>query len=214
MEGRVCCGRVCLPWEASPPLVLRDRALLQLPRDGAQHLAGVVGEVQVPDLRRGHRHDGERLLVLLHGRGADLQHRAVSAAASGTRPPEGRHHTPRLRDTGPLTERGLPCRRNQLDRQHPRPLHCYPWSLVLRGREGREGGPLADSFMCCREHGRPDPTRVTSSRARRSLLAPSHMSQGWARHPAPNSPTPRNVHKSRGKMQERPPKMVHMASQF
>lgn len=58
---------------SAPPFILRDGALLQLPRDGAQHLAGVVGEVQVTDLGRGDRDDGKRLLILFHRRGADLK---------------------------------------------------------------------------------------------------------------------------------------------
>lgn len=61
----------------SPPFVLGDGAFLQLPGDGAQHLAGVVGKVQVPNLGRRNRDDGERLLVLLHGGGADLKRKVA-----------------------------------------------------------------------------------------------------------------------------------------
>lgn len=57
----------------SPSLVLSDGALFQLPSDGAQHLAGIIGKVQVPDLSRRNGNYGECFLVLLQGRGTNLK---------------------------------------------------------------------------------------------------------------------------------------------
>ena len=59
--------------EPSPSFILGDGALLQLARYGAQHLAGVIGKVQVPNLSRRDWHYGKGFLVLLHGRGANLK---------------------------------------------------------------------------------------------------------------------------------------------
>ena len=55
-----------------PPLILSDVAVLKLPHCRLQDLAGVVGKVQVSDLRQGNGHDGESLFVLFSGAGADL----------------------------------------------------------------------------------------------------------------------------------------------
>lgn len=55
-----------------PPLVLSDVAVLKLPHSGLQDLAGIVGKVQVSDLRQGNRHDGKSLFVLFSGTGANL----------------------------------------------------------------------------------------------------------------------------------------------
>ena len=55
-----------------PPLVLSDVAVLELPHSGLQNLAGIVGKVQVSDLRQRNRHDGKRLFVLFGGAGANL----------------------------------------------------------------------------------------------------------------------------------------------
>lgn len=57
---------------SAPPLVLSDVAVLKLPHGRLQDLAGVVGKVQVSDLRQGNGHDGESLFVLFSGTGADL----------------------------------------------------------------------------------------------------------------------------------------------
>lgn len=57
---------------SAPPLVLSDVAVLKLPHSRLQDLAGVVGKVQVSDLRQGNGHDGESLFVLFSGTGADL----------------------------------------------------------------------------------------------------------------------------------------------
>lgn len=55
-----------------PPLILSDVAVLELLHCALQHLVGIIGEVQVPDLRQGNGHDGERLLVLFRRTGTDL----------------------------------------------------------------------------------------------------------------------------------------------
>lgn len=55
-----------------PPLVLSDVAILQLPHGGLQHLAGIVGKVQVSDLGQRNRYDGKSLFVLFRRTGANL----------------------------------------------------------------------------------------------------------------------------------------------
>ncbi len=55
-----------------PPLILSDVAVLKLPYSGLQDLAGVVGKVQVSDLRQGNRYNSKSLFVLFSGAGADL----------------------------------------------------------------------------------------------------------------------------------------------
>lgn len=55
-----------------PPLVLSDGAVLKLLHSGLQNLAGIVGKVQVSDLRQGHRHNSKGFLVLFGGTCADL----------------------------------------------------------------------------------------------------------------------------------------------
>lgn len=55
-----------------PPLVLGDVAVLQLPHRRLEDLVGVVGKVQVSDLRQRDGDDGKGLLVLFGGAGADL----------------------------------------------------------------------------------------------------------------------------------------------
>lgn len=66
-ECRVAWRRVSVP-----SLVLNDVGRLELPHGGLQHLTGIVGKVQVSDLRQRHRHDGERFFVLFSGTGANL----------------------------------------------------------------------------------------------------------------------------------------------
>lgn len=56
----------------SPPLVLSDGAILKLLHSGLQNLAGIVGKVQVSDLRQGHRHDSKGFLVLFRRTCANL----------------------------------------------------------------------------------------------------------------------------------------------
>lgn len=55
-----------------PPLVLSDGAILKLPHSGLQNLAGIIGKVQVSDLRQGHRHNSKGFLVLFRGTCANL----------------------------------------------------------------------------------------------------------------------------------------------
>lgn len=63
--------------EPSPSFILGDGALLQLPSYGAQHLAGIVGKVQVPNLSRRDWNYGKCFFVLLHGRGSNLKSKMV-----------------------------------------------------------------------------------------------------------------------------------------
>lgn len=55
-----------------PPLILSDVAVLKLSHGGLQDLAGIVGKVQVPDLRQGNRYNGKSLFVLFSGTGSNL----------------------------------------------------------------------------------------------------------------------------------------------
>lgn len=55
-----------------PPLILSNVGELKLFHGGLQNLAGIVGEVQVPDLRERNRYDGKSLFVLFSGTGANL----------------------------------------------------------------------------------------------------------------------------------------------
>lgn len=55
-----------------PPLILSDVPKLKLSHSGLQDLAGIVGKVQVSDLRQGNRYDGKSLFVLFSGTGANL----------------------------------------------------------------------------------------------------------------------------------------------
>lgn len=48
-------------------VILADKALAELVNHSAQHSAGVIGEVQIPDLHHGDRDDGESFLVLFSG---------------------------------------------------------------------------------------------------------------------------------------------------
>lgn len=68
----------------SPSFILGDGALLQLPGYGAQHLAGIVGKIQVPDLSGGDWNYGKRFLILFHGGGADLKSKTVFTQLSRT----------------------------------------------------------------------------------------------------------------------------------
>lgn len=62
-------GHACV---SVPPLILSDIAVLKLPHGGLQDLAGIVGKVQVSDLRQGNGYDGKSLFVLFSGTGANL----------------------------------------------------------------------------------------------------------------------------------------------
>jgi len=62
-----------LHFGAVPAVVLADEAPVQLVHHGAQHGAGVVGEVQISDLHHRNRDDGERLLVFFGWAGSQLQ---------------------------------------------------------------------------------------------------------------------------------------------
>lgn len=55
-----------------PALILGDVAILKLSHSGFQDFAGIIGKVQVPDLRQWNRDDGKSLFVLLSGTGANL----------------------------------------------------------------------------------------------------------------------------------------------
>lgn len=57
---------------AVPPFILSDVAVLKLPHSGLQDLAGIIGKVQVSDLRQGNRDNGKSLFVLFSGTGANL----------------------------------------------------------------------------------------------------------------------------------------------
>lgn len=50
---------------AVPPLVLSNVAILQLLHGRLQDLVGIVGKVQVSDLKQGYRDNSKCLLVLL-----------------------------------------------------------------------------------------------------------------------------------------------------
>lgn len=63
--------------ESSPSFILGDGALLQLPCYGAQHLAGIIGKVQVPNLSRRNWNYGKCFLVLLHRGSANLKGKMV-----------------------------------------------------------------------------------------------------------------------------------------
>jgi len=71
MHTTLC--HVCGHAQASvPPLILSDVAVLKLPHSGLQDLAGIIGKVQVSDLRQGNRYDGESFFVLFSGTSANL----------------------------------------------------------------------------------------------------------------------------------------------
>lgn len=55
-----------------PPLILSDGAALKLLHSALQDLAGIVGKVQVPDLRQRNRYNGKSLFVLFRGTGTNL----------------------------------------------------------------------------------------------------------------------------------------------
>lgn len=56
-----------------PAVVLADEALAELVHHGAQHGAGVIGEVQISDLHHRDRDNSERLFILLGGTRSQLK---------------------------------------------------------------------------------------------------------------------------------------------
>lgn len=83
----------------SPSFILGDGALLQLPGYGAQHLAGIVGKIQVPNLSRGNWNYGKRFLILFHGGGANLKSKMVFMQLSLGLREQHINQTLNLRDT-------------------------------------------------------------------------------------------------------------------
>lgn len=55
-----------------PPVVLAEKTLVHLLHHIGQHRAGIIGKVQVPDLRHRHRDDGKSFFVFFGGACAQL----------------------------------------------------------------------------------------------------------------------------------------------
>lgn len=72
-----------------PPVILAEKTFVHLLHHIGQHRAGIVGKVQVPDLRHGHGDDGERFFVFFGGTRAQLgrNREAVSQRQGSTKCP-------------------------------------------------------------------------------------------------------------------------------
>lgn len=60
-----------------PPLILSNVDMLKLLHSGLQDLTGIIGKVQVSDLRQGNRYNGKSLFVLLSVTGANLMYKII-----------------------------------------------------------------------------------------------------------------------------------------
>lgn len=58
---------------SSPPLILSNVAIQQLSHSGLQNLAGIIGKIQVSDLRQWNRHNGKSFFVFFSRAGANLE---------------------------------------------------------------------------------------------------------------------------------------------